>query len=124
MTTTALHVLYIYEMPTLELVRERARPLSSVDEPSFGRSHVLMCPAKRSCQHSPNTDPHRGSLSVRMKFCASQQKHNALGERVLHDGGCSCPSATAAANKPYRIILGQKRAREVGRENFKTMSAD
>lgn len=86
-------MLYVYEMPALELVCERMRLLSSVDEPSFGRSQVLMCPAKQSSQHSPNPDPHRGSLSVRMKFCSSQQKHSALGERVLHGGGCSCPSA-------------------------------
>ena len=57
-----------------------------------------------------------------MKFCSSQQKHNALGERVPHDGGC--PSATAAANRLYRTILGQKRAREVGRKNFNMMSSD
>ena len=61
---SSLHVLYVYERPALELVCERVRPLSSVEDPSFGRSQVLICPVKQSLVSTVpnlihNSDPYQ-----------------------------------------------------------------
>lgn len=80
-------------LPAVVRLRALLGPVPSLDVPCETVSSA------QSCQRSTT----RILISSYEVLQLPTETQLALGQWVLRRGGCSCPSATAAANKRYRV---------------------